>query len=208
MKNTKKKLPMRNLRIRQNDESGKILPATIIIFSLWFQISTNLNFNIPYIAQTNPSLEIFNIIIAEVNKINWTITHLGRISGLNMQWRMFSPVERWNWQMKFVAVYKDKTEALLPLPEQTPRKLWQQYVIDFREGKFHELILRNEKSLSHYANYLCRNHQSQDKLIATIRVDYHWNKILSPQEAKEQGNYLGKIHKEKGKLGEFKCPTP
>ena len=207
MRNTNNKLVITRLK-RKNKAKAfrKIIPAIIIVFSLWIQISTNLKLTIPFIPNSNHSGSVRSQIISGANKTNWLIHRLGWLAGLNTTWRMFSPVDRFNWQMKFVAVFQDGTEALLPLPHQIDRTFWERNVINFRDGKSHVNLYKQQEQRQLYANYICHLYQNRDNPITIIRIDLHWQKILSPEQARAQGIYLGEIHQERGKMGEFECP--
>lgn len=185
-----------------------ILINLFILLSTWVMITTNLNLQAP---KFYPSLYPPNNpdhIISKINwyldRFHWSINRIGWIVGLKNYWRMFSPVDRFNWYMIFTAVYQNGQEEKLPLPHQTPRSSLQRNFTDYREAKFFLNIYLNKSAQSYYADYLCRSFQDSNNPINWIKINLRSQNILSPQTAKRRGIFL-ESRIDSRDWGSYKC---
>ncbi len=172
----------------------KVAINCFIVLSLWIMVATNAGLSLPWVL---PSVFAPYGAAHPVNRLNWyigyvdwSLHYLGWLAGLHNYWRMFSPVDRFNWDMRFSAVGRDGSERLLPLPHQSARTMWQRNFVDFRDAKFHLNVYRSETGQRFYARYLCRRYQEPGNPVHAIRIELEWQNILPPAEAKRRGTYL------------------
>ena len=156
-------------------------------------IATNAKLTLPHIFSSISSQKGDNVagrINWYISYVDWGINYAGWIVGLKSYWRMFSPVDRFNWDMVVTAVHEDGAEILLPLPHQTDRNFWERNFIDFREAKFQLNIYNNKTAQRWYAEYLCRTYQQEHNPVTAIKIKQHSQMILSPQEAERRDIYF------------------
>jgi len=181
-----------------------------IVACLWVMISINARLTLPQIFPQIYSSQRSDNLISEINwyigRSDWFINHIGWVVGLKNYWRMFSPVDRFNWYMVVTAIHQDGEETLLPLSQQTRRNFWERNLVDFREAKFQLNIYGSQTAQGFYAQYLCRRYQDIDNPVTAIRIDLHSQSILSPDEAKRRGAYLEE-EIIKRPWGTFECQT-
>lgn len=171
-------------------------------------VATNVRLTLPRIPASIHPAQQPNHLIKKINwhigRFEWWINYIGWIVGLKNYWRMFSPVDRFNWSMVITAVHQNGEETLLPLPHQTPRTFWQKNLIDFREAKFQTNIYNNQTAQKYYAQYLCHVYQDLDNPVTAIKIDLDSVNILPPTEAKNRGVYL-EPRLDKRPWGRFAC---
>ncbi|MDX2271178.1 MAG: hypothetical protein NW237_04420 [Cyanobacteriota bacterium] len=186
---------------------NKFLISLFIIFILWTQIAYNFQRTpiLPEISYQSGYHPIVNTIIYGYNMVGWNLRRLGWLAGQTNYWRMFAPVDRFNWHMIFVAVHPDGSETLLPLSTQSERNFWQRNLIDFRDGKFHVNIYSHPEYRQLYADYLCRTYTQSENPISSIRIDLQWQPIFSPEEAKIAGAFWGMSYLNQSGMGDFPC---
>ena len=182
--------------------------SLFIILSIWIMVSANIGLDLPQIFPTKYSPDDPDQIISRINwnirYADWMIDHIGFGMGLKNYWRMFAPVDRFNWYMKFIAIHENGDEKLLPLASQMDRNVWERNFVDFREAKFHLNIYSNKRGQEFYARYLCRKHSDSRNPITSIRIDLDSKNILSPEKAKELGTTLDPVMQTKV-WGNFSC---
>ena len=178
----------------------------VIIFSLWMQISTNLNLQMPIIEYNNDYPKFINKLIYQINLTIWDIRTLGWLVGLTNKWRMFSPaLPSSNWHMRFWSIHQSGKKILLPISNQMSRNFWQRNIIDFREGKFTWNIAGKTSFLNEYVRYLCRVHEIPQDPITTIRIDLYWQEIFTLRKAQKEGSYQSQLRLYEGKMGNYSC---
>ena len=186
----------------------KFFISLFILANLWVMIATNASLALPTIAPSVYSPDRDETIIYRaswyIGRTDWWLNHLGWIVGLKNYWRMFSPVDRFNWYMVFSAVHVDGEETKLPLANQIKRNFWQRNFTDFREAKFHLNIYNAATAQKYYAQYLCRKYQNQGNPISAIKIELKSQNILSPDQAKMRGVYL-EPRIDSREWGRFEC---
>lgn len=164
-----------------------------IIACLWIMISTNLRISVSEIFSkmfpVSKSSTFANTVVHHVKRVDWQLNYLAWAAGLKNYWRMFSPVDRMNWMMKFYGNYSDGSKVLLPLPHVTNRNFWQKYLVDFRETKFYVNIYNNKTVQNYYAEYLCKKYSNFGGNLVSIQSELDWSPILSPQETNQLNSY-------------------
>jgi hypothetical protein len=121
----------------------------------------------------------------------WLWKWAAHIAGLDNKWQMYGLQSRFNWRYEIIATYgsgPQQTERLLPLPRQSSRTLWQRWIVDFKEAKFHLNIYNDPLARETYAHYLARQFpEFEGQRLQRIRYDLKYQYILPPLVAvKEQ----------------------
>jgi len=145
------------LEKKRNGYVKIVLINLIIILSIWIMLSTNFKIHLPQILPSVYPSSNSDHIISRTNwrilYADWTLDQLAYGTGLKNYWRMFAPVDNFNWHMKFVAIRENGEKELLPLANQIKRNFWERNFIDFREAKFHLNIYKKEHGQRNYAQY-------------------------------------------------------
>lgn len=116
------------------------------------------------------------------------------LAGLDNKWQMYGLQSRFNWRYEIIATYGEGEQAvdrLLPLPRQSARTLWQRWVVDFKEAKFHLNIYNDPLARETYAHYLARQYpQFEGRRLEQIRFDLNYQFILPPLVAEMEQQLL------------------
>ncbi len=183
----------------------KVLIVVFITTTIWIQVATNLRIENFPISFTHTYSQVLNPIIYVINQGNWYVKRAAWLAGITNYWRMFSPVDRFNWHMIFMAVYPDGREQKLPLSTQMTRTLWQRNLTDFRDGKFHVNLYGHPEYRNYYSQYLCQQFSTPGHEIEKIRIDLEWQTIFDPDVAREREAYHDAKFVNTAGMGVFPC---
>jgi hypothetical protein len=119
---------------------------------------------------------------------------------------MFGRQSRFGWRYLISAEYGDSQEVLLPLPRQSPRSDWQNFLFDFRDAKFMLNVYQSRNARKGWAYALCRDYPvNEGSPIRAIRFDLEIQEILLPAQALASGSHLSPEVKRE-LLDLFPCP--
>jgi len=178
-------------------QAKKALLSLFILWVLWVQVAPNIEVPLTYLP-LQEGVTVYNRVAAAVNRGVWLGHRAAWLAGLTGKWRMFAPVDRFNWRMEFVGIDGAGTETVLR-PAYPQRTFWERNLFDFRNQKLELNIYGNEPLRREFARSFCRADTQK------VRVDLLSRNILSPQEARARGQYLSDEMRVNGRMGEFPC---
>ncbi|MGQ9865207.1 MAG: hypothetical protein ACUVSQ_02825 [Pseudanabaenaceae cyanobacterium] len=141
---------------------------------------------------------VFKQAAVAANRILWLGHRAAWLAGLTGKWRMFAPVDRFNWRMELVGIDASGAETVLR-PAYPQRTFWQRNLLDFRNQKLELNIYSNEPLRREFARSFCEPNTEK------VRIDLLSRKILSPAEARVQGQPLSDEMRVNGEMGVFPC---
>lgn len=182
---------------------GKIAICLFIAACLWAMISTNLNLSLARITPDVGNASALGKTLWSIQRAEWYINYLGWAAGLKNYWRMFSPVDRFNWQMVTTAIYDNGTKRILPTGSHNQNTFLKNNFLGFREAKFELNMYNNQSAQNNWAQYLCQQYSTAANRVSSIKIDLASQRILPPKEARTNGSYTKDIGIRD--WGEFPC---
>ncbi|NJK59035.1 MAG: hypothetical protein HC918_00415 [Oscillatoriales cyanobacterium SM2_1_8] len=178
-------------------KAKKAFLSLFILWVLWVQIAPNIEMPLTYLP-LQEGVTVYNQVAATVNRVLWLGHRAAWLAGLTGKWRMFAPVDRFNWRMEFVGIDAAGNEMVVR-PAYPQRTFWERNLFDFRNQKLELNIYSNEPLRQAFARSFCRADTQK------VRVDLLSRNILSPAEARAQGQSLSDEMRVNGRMGEFPC---
>lgn len=175
----------------------KVLLSLFIVWVLWVQVAPNIEMPLTYLP-LQEGVTVYNQVAAAVNRGLWLGHRAAWLAGLTGKWRMFAPVDRFNWWMEFVGIDGAGHETVLR-PAHPQRTFWERNLLDFRNQKLELNIYGNESLRREFARSFCRPDTRK------VRVDLISRDILAPAAARARGQSLGEERRVNGGMGEFLC---
>jgi hypothetical protein len=104
----------------------------------------------------------------------------GSLSGLNIRWRMFAPVDPINWRVRYVGLGTDKGPvSASPLywesSFESPSGL--HHLMEFRERKAHLNSYYDHRRLAVIARQVCALHADEYPNLAAVVVEYQYQNL-------------------------------
>ena len=175
-------------------------------------LGTVLYMNSPLVLETLGNRVLDSQVPSSLTRVlrlsGWSVQRYAHLVGLDNRWQMFGRQSRFNWRYLISAEYDDSQEVLLPLPRQSPRSWWQDFLFDFREAKFMLNVYQNRDARKGWAYALCRDYpMNEGSPVRAIRFDLVVQEILPAAQARESGRHLSPQLR-RGLLDKFPCPSP
>ncbi|HBR14048.1 MAG TPA: hypothetical protein DD723_00690 [Candidatus Omnitrophica bacterium] len=123
------------------------------------------------------------------NNLQGAYYNLCWTAGLRNYWRMFAPVDRFNWQFIITAVYPDGGKERILMPSQQKQNFIEYNFVNFREGKYELNIYNDEKGQAALGKYFCRTYKGlKDSVPQKIEIERTWQIFVATN--KEDKNYF------------------
>jgi hypothetical protein len=104
---------------------------------------------------------------------------LGRTLGFATEWKMFTPVDRMSWQVRYRGILDNNSEIILPYGISFPESPWIEKLLNFRTAKFDLNLYRKGDQQYTYVQYLCITQSNSSQRLIKIGVDYRHKTLIS-----------------------------
>lgn len=109
----------------------------------------------------------------------------GSLSGLNIRWRMFAPVDPLNWRVRYIGLGTNKEPVSeKPLYWETSFESRSSFghLLEFRERKAHLNSYYDHRRLAVIARQVCATHAEEYPNLAAIVVEYQFQNITPSRD--------------------------
>lgn len=188
-----------------------IVYRSCVSFFVVLNLGTVLYMNTPFFLDTMGNRVLDTRLPSSLSRLlrlgGWSVQRYAHLVGLDSRWQMFGRQSRFSWRYLISAEYYDSQEVLLPLPRQSPRSDWQNFLFDFRDAKFMLNVYQSRDARRGWAYALCRGYPvNEGSPVRAIRFDLEIQEILPPAQARASGSHLSpQIAREV--LDLFPCPS-
>lgn len=146
------------------------------------------NLGVGYLTYPAPSGPLYAA-TAAIDQGRWLLESYGFYVGLDGYWRMFSPVHRYDWAWRVIAIDPGGQERLLSSPSETGRTGLDSFFVDFRETKMLLNMWTRPPMQQAYIDHRCREEERAGRGPSSIRLEMLWRAILPPQQAAAKGDH-------------------
>jgi len=158
---------------------------SLLLFVATFALIVNFQHTIlrlPYLEVSNDN---------PLYRSSWTgpfirFAHLaGSLSGLNIRWRMFAPVDPLNWRVRYIGLGTNKEPVSdKPLYWETSFESQSSFghLLEFRERKAHLNSYYDHRRLAVISRQVCALHAQAYPNLAAVVVEYQFQNISPSRE--------------------------
>lgn len=208
--------PQRSIVVGSKQFTGGGMSRVSARFKFWASVFIMLNLGTVLYMNTPFSLESLGNRILDtrlpysISRVlrlgSWSLQRYAHLVALDSRWQMFGRQSHFSWRYLISAKYQNSDLVLLPLPRQSQRTGWQDFLFDFREAKFMLNLFQSREARRGWAYALCREYPLHEgSAIHSILFELETQTILPPSEALAGNTHLSP-QVNRGVLDAFPCP--